>query len=109
MHSRSHFLIAGFLFGFPALRFGGLYLALATFALAVATPQLLAFNRLDFLTGGSSGLSLPITQGLKSELYWWALALMGLVIAASYALRKSTFGLGLLAFGALGAQIARKG
>ena len=35
---------AGFLFGFPALRFGGLYLALATFALAVATPQLLSYN-----------------------------------------------------------------
>src|SRR5580693_5754324 len=32
---------AGFLFGFPALRLGGLYLALATFALALAVPQLL--------------------------------------------------------------------
>jgi branched-chain amino acid transport system permease protein len=30
---------AGFLFGFPALRLEGLYLALATFALAVATPR----------------------------------------------------------------------
>jgi branched-chain amino acid transport system permease protein len=49
----------GFLFGFPALRFGGLYLALATFALAVATPQLLAFKGLDFLTGGSQGLQVP--------------------------------------------------
>ncbi len=37
---------AGFLFGFPALRFGGLYLALATFALAVATPQILAYQGL---------------------------------------------------------------
>src|SRR5438874_3418803 len=33
--------IAGFLFGLPALRLEGLYLALATFALAVATPQIL--------------------------------------------------------------------
>src|SRR5215467_430597 len=32
--------VAGFLFGLPALRLEGLYLALATFALAVATPQL---------------------------------------------------------------------
>src|ERR1700712_5771894 len=31
----------GFLVGLPALRLGGLYLALTTFALAVATPQLL--------------------------------------------------------------------
>ena len=51
--------VAGFLFGFPALRFGGLYLALATFALAVATPQLLAYKRLDFITGGSQGVQTP--------------------------------------------------
>jgi branched-chain amino acid transport system permease protein len=51
--------VAGFLFGFPALRFGGLYLALATFALAVATPQMLAYKHLDFLTGGSQGLQVP--------------------------------------------------
>src|SRR5690349_24168407 len=31
----------GFLLGFPALRLGGLYLALTTFALAVAIPQIL--------------------------------------------------------------------
>jgi branched-chain amino acid transport system permease protein len=49
---------AGFLFGFPALRFGGLYLALATFALAVATPQILSYKEFDPITGGSQGLSL---------------------------------------------------
>jgi branched-chain amino acid transport system permease protein len=49
---------AGFLFGFPALRFGGLYLALATFALAVATPQILAYKGFDAWTGGSQGVSL---------------------------------------------------
>jgi branched-chain amino acid transport system permease protein len=51
--------VAGFLFGFPALRFGGLYLALATFALAVATPQILSYTGFDAFTGGSQGLSLP--------------------------------------------------
>jgi branched-chain amino acid transport system permease protein len=51
--------VAGFLFGFPALRFGGLYLALATFALAVATPQILSYTGFDSFTGGSQGLSLP--------------------------------------------------
>jgi len=50
--------IAGFLFGFPALRFGGLYLALATFALAVATPQILSYTGFDSFTGGSQGLTL---------------------------------------------------
>ena len=37
-------LIAGFMFGLPALRLEGLYLALATFALAVATPQILKYK-----------------------------------------------------------------
>ena len=62
--------IAGFLFGFPALRFGGLYLALATFALAVATPQILSYKGFDALTGGSQGLTLakpPVPFGLKSD------------------------------------------
>jgi branched-chain amino acid transport system permease protein len=49
---------AGFLFGLPALRLGELYLALATFALAAATPQLLNFNGFDSWTGGSQGLQL---------------------------------------------------
>ncbi|MGD0561989.1 MAG: branched-chain amino acid ABC transporter permease [Roseiarcus sp.] len=49
---------AGFLFGLPALRLGGLYLALATFALAVATPQLLKFKAFDAYTGGVQGLLL---------------------------------------------------
>ena len=50
--------VAGFLFGFPALRLGGLYLALATFALAVATPQILSYKGFDAYTGGSQGLQL---------------------------------------------------
>ena len=49
---------AGFLFGLPALRLGGLYLALATFALAIATPQLLDFKAFDAWTGGVQGLQL---------------------------------------------------
>jgi branched-chain amino acid transport system permease protein len=47
---------AGFLFGFPALRLEGLYLALATFALAVATPQILKSGHLAPLTGGVQGI-----------------------------------------------------
>src|SRR6476660_5538329 len=39
--------IVGFLIGLPALRLGGLYLALTTFALAVAVPQLLKHNALE--------------------------------------------------------------
>ena len=46
----------GFLFGFPALRLDGIYLALATFALAVATPQILKLSPLEGLTGGVQGI-----------------------------------------------------
>ncbi len=53
---------AGFLFGFPALRLGGLYLALATFALALAVPQLLKFKPFDPWTGGVQGLVLSKPQ-----------------------------------------------
>src|SRR5258707_2930501 len=45
----------GFLFGLPALRLEGHYLALSTFALAVATPQLLKFRLLEPWTGGVQG------------------------------------------------------
>jgi branched-chain amino acid transport system permease protein len=48
--------IAGVLFGIPALRLSGLYLALATFAVAVALPSVL--RRAETLTGGSSGINL---------------------------------------------------
>jgi branched-chain amino acid transport system permease protein len=46
----------GFLVGLPALRLGGLYLALTTFALAVAIPQLLKFKAFETWTGGVQGL-----------------------------------------------------
>jgi branched-chain amino acid transport system permease protein len=48
--------IIGYGVGLPALRLGGLYLALTTFALAVATPQLLKYPALDPWTGGSQGI-----------------------------------------------------
>jgi branched-chain amino acid transport system permease protein len=50
--------VAGFLFGLPALRLEGLYLALATFALAVATPQILKYKGLEDWTGGVQGISI---------------------------------------------------
>ena len=46
----------GFLFGLPALRLDGIYLALATFALAIATPQILKLTPVEPWTGGVQGL-----------------------------------------------------
>jgi branched-chain amino acid transport system permease protein len=60
--------LAGVLFGIPALRLSGLYLALATFAVAVALPSVL--KKADTLTGGSSGINLfglPRLTGLGVE------------------------------------------
>src|SRR5438045_6604468 len=55
-------LLLGFLFGIPALRLEGLYLALATFALGLAVPQILKY--FENWTGGSQGivLSKPAAQ-----------------------------------------------
>jgi branched-chain amino acid transport system permease protein len=74
-------LTAGFLFGLPALRLEGLYLALATFALAVATPQILKYKGIEHWIGGVQGivilkppapLDLPISP--DKWLYLFALA-----------------------------------
>jgi branched-chain amino acid transport system permease protein len=46
----------GYLFGKPALRLSGVYLALATFALATAMPQLLKLGVFEPWTGGVQGL-----------------------------------------------------
>jgi branched-chain amino acid transport system substrate-binding protein len=48
--------LAGFLVGLPALRVRGLYLALLTLGLAVATPPVI--KRAEGLTGGSQGINI---------------------------------------------------
>jgi len=50
--------LVGYGVGFPALRLGGLYLALTTFSLAVAVPQILKHRALEDWTGGVQGLFL---------------------------------------------------
>jgi branched-chain amino acid transport system permease protein len=55
--------LAGFLFGFPALRFAGVYLALATFAVPVAVVSLA--KKFEGFTGGGGGL---VMQLPRSEL-----------------------------------------
>ena len=76
----------GYLFGFPALRLEGVYLALATFALAIAMPQLLKLSFLADWTGGVQGLSLkkfPVPFGLPLNLdqfLYLTTVLVGLVV-----------------------------
>ncbi|MEQ8395783.1 branched-chain amino acid ABC transporter permease [Thalassobaculum sp.] len=71
---------AGFLFGFPALRLSGLYLALATFALSVATPQLLKYNHFEDFTGGVQGINLlkdsaPFDLPFSVDQWWYYVTL----------------------------------
>jgi branched-chain amino acid transport system permease protein len=48
--------LVGLAFGLPALRLSGLYLALATFAIAVALPSVV--KRFEEFSGGGSGINL---------------------------------------------------
>ena len=54
--------VFGTLIGFPALRLAGHFLALATFALAVAVPQLLKYKGIEAWTGGVQGIVLSKPQ-----------------------------------------------
>jgi branched-chain amino acid transport system permease protein len=53
--------VVGFLFGIPALRLSGIYLALATFAIAVASPAIV--RKFADFTGGSGGINLFDVEG----------------------------------------------
>ncbi len=88
-------LVAGFLFGLPALRLEGLYLALATFALGVATPQLLKYHHLEKWTGGVQGIVIakpeaPFGLPINADqwLYFFTLAVtLGMYLLAWNLLR----------------------
>ena len=89
---------AGFLFGLPALRLEGLHLALATFALAVATPQILKFKGFDHWTGGVQGIqvdgpSVPFGLPLNTDrwiFYFCLIWTIALFIIAGNLLRGRT-------------------
>jgi branched-chain amino acid transport system permease protein len=83
-------LVFGFLFGLPALRLHGHYLALATFALAVAMPQILKYKRIEEWTGGVQGIvivkpdppaGLPVNQDQWLYLLTLAVAVVMFVLA----------------------------
>jgi branched-chain amino acid transport system permease protein len=96
--------IAGYLFGQPALRLSGIYLALATFALATAMPQLLKLHYFEAWTGGVQGLvitkpdapfGLPLSQDMW--LYYFVLVVSMVIYVASVNLLKSRSGRAMMA------------
>jgi branched-chain amino acid transport system permease protein len=91
--------VAGFLFGLPALRLEGTYLALATFALAVAMPQILKLSPLEHWTGGVQGIVIlkpnaPFGLPLNSDqwLYYFTFAVAGALFFCAYNLVGSRTG-----------------
>ena len=105
--------LAGFLFGFPALRLSGIYLALATFSIAVATPAVV--RKFEEFTGGGGGINmfgLPGLTGVVNPvkiplvdkplsfnewLYYlsWTIALV--MLAAAWLMLRGRFGRSLRA------------
>lgn len=95
-------LVIGFLFGIPALRLEGLYLALATFALAIATPQILKY--FEHWTGGVQGIvlsepqapfGLPLTKDLW--LYYLTLAVLVVLLLIGWNLLRGRVGRAIIA------------
>ena len=96
--------VVGFLFGLPALRLQGLYLALATFALATAMPQILKFHLLEPLTGGVQGIAIlkpdpPPGVPLSADqwLFYFTLAVLLVMFAGAANLVKSRTGRAIMA------------
>lgn len=114
-------LCLGMLFGLPALRLAGLYLALATFALGVSLPQLLKYRHLATWTGGVQGISLtkptaPFSLALSQDqwLYFFTLAWAALCFFTARRLLTSHVGRAIVAIrdqpiaaNALGVDVAR--
>ena len=102
-------LVAGFLFGLPALRLEGLYLALATFALGVSMPQLLKYHHLEKWTGGVQGIVIAKPEppaflreaGLQMNsdqwLYFFALAVAVVMFVLGWNLLRGRVGRALIA------------
>jgi branched-chain amino acid transport system permease protein len=97
-------LAAGFLFGLPALRLEGVYLALATFALGVAMPQLLKYKGFEHWTGGAQGIVIvkpepPEWSRLTQDqwLYFVVLVCLVLLFAIAWNILRGRVGRAMVA------------
>ena len=96
--------IVGYLFGLPALKLEGHYLALATFALALAVPQILKYKWLEGLTGGVQGIVLskpevPFGLPLSEDqwLYYYCFFVMVVLFWAANNILHSRSGRAMMA------------
>ncbi len=79
--------VFGFLFGWPALRFSTVHLALATWGLALVVPRILKAPPFDQFTGGVQGIYLdrpgaPFGLPLSDDQWWYLVSLLIVVLAA---------------------------
>jgi branched-chain amino acid transport system permease protein len=79
--------VVGVAIGIPALRLSGVYLALATFAVALVVPALA--NKYTRFSGGRDGILLPIRTGHWSYVATWSFA-GGMFVLAWLVLRGRT-------------------
>ena len=96
--------IVGYLFGLPALKLEGHYLALATFALALSVPQILKYKWLEGLTGGVQGIVLskpeaPFGLPLSEDqwLYYYCLIVLVFLYWAANNMLHSRSGRAMMA------------
>lgn len=89
----------GFLIGLPALRLAGHHLALTTFALAVAVPQVLKYKAFEDWTGGVQGLVIdkpdpPFGLPLSSDqwLYLFSLGIAAMMYLLAWNLVRGRIG-----------------
>jgi branched-chain amino acid transport system permease protein len=88
--------VVGFVIGLPALRLSGLYLALATFAFAVAMPSLL--RKFSGLTGGGQGLRLLEQAPLQVTGLSGTVTIFGHSMTQNHFLYYLTWAIGLVGF-----------
>src|SRR5205085_8916460 len=88
-------IVVALLVGLPCFRLLGPYFSIATIGVGEAS-RVLALN-LDQLTGGASGLNLPLSVPSKSWFYWSGLLLALVAVSVSGWMRASRLGLGLFA------------
>lgn len=96
--------VAGFLFGLPALRLHGHYLALATFALGISMPQILKYKGLEEWTGGVQGIvilkpSAPFGLNISQDqwLYLFTLLIAFLMFWLAWNLLRGRIGRAMVA------------
>jgi branched-chain amino acid transport system permease protein len=94
---------SGFVFGRAATRLEGIYLALATFGLAIVTPQILKHDAFERWTGGAQGVVVPKPSSPISVLdddqwrYFLCVAVAAVLFLAAWNVMRGRSGRAMIA------------